>query len=596
MGSSFRQRLTGTYLLVIILALLLTGILLAIITRNHTYESLESTLTYEAVLVGEMVGYWDGKGDRQLFLQEVCERASRDTDNRVTIIAADGTVLGDSSYNAQLMEAHGNRPEFFTALKGETGQDIRMSETAQVRMLYVAVPVDSGQFSGAVRLSKPLTSVEALYHRLLYVVLLMIIIAGSITVLLGISLAGKLSRPIGEITEVVREMAAGNLKRRLPHHSRDELGVLAGAINNMAGHLDKTIYEISTVKNRLEALLNHTVNGILMVAASGQITYANPAALAMLGLESEAVGRKYLEVLDSFELVEAVDEARRQGQTTHKNIVLHKKEGFLEASAVPINDDDLEEHNSVLVVLNDVTRMQRLEQVRKDFVANVSHELKTPVSTISGFAETLLTEVNQNDEIKEFSTIIYDEAQRLKRLIDRLLELSRLELAELELQPGLLDLGQLVEDSLRVMGKRYPAFTVKTILEKPDHPVIIAGDADLITQIMANLLDNAINYSPNEGKITVRVEEREDEVRVSVEDQGEGIPEKELPRIFERFYRVDKARSRKTGGTGLGLSIVKHLVENHGGQVGVTSQVGRGSIFFFTLPKPQAVNGFNLIE
>ncbi len=593
MRSTFRRRLTGTYLLVTILALLLTGILLAIITRNHTYESLESTLIYEAVLVGEMIDYWNGQGDPQPFLQEVCERASRDTDNRVTIIAADGTVLGDSSYNPAIMEPHGNRPEFFTALKGETGQDIRMSETAQVRMLYVAVPVHAGQFSGAVRLSKPLTSVEALYHRLLYVVLLMIIIVGIITVLLDISLAGKLSRPIGEITEVVREMAAGNLKRRLPHHSRDELGVLAGAINHMAQHLDQTIYEISTVKNRLEALLNHTINGIIMVAASGQITYANPMALAMLGLESEAVGRKYLEVLDSFELVEAVDEARRQGQTAHRDIVLHKKGSFLEVSAVPINDDDWEEHNSVLVVLNDVTRLQRLEQVRKDFVANVSHELKTPVSTISGFAETLLAEVDQDDEVKEFSTIIYDEAQRLKRLIDRLLELSRLELAERELQRSPFDLGGLVEDSLRVMSKRYPDLAVKIILEKPARPVIIAGDADLITQVLANLLDNAINFSPDEGKITVRVEELKDEVRVSVEDQGEGIPENELSRIFERFYRVDKARSRKTGGTGLGLSIVKHLVENHGGQVGVTSQIGQGSIFFFTLPKIQIDNRVN---
>jgi len=531
MHSSFRWKLTGTYLVIILVILFITGIILSVSFKDYYLENSKANLIKESVLVAEMTRFYDQQTHIAGFLQGICNTAARDTDTRVTIVDAQGKVLGDSMHDPQTMEPHNTRPEIHQALQGKTGEDIRMSDTLNIRMLYVAVPFNNGSISGAVRLSKPLSEVEAIYRNILYILLLAVILTGLIAFVISIGVAEKFSRPLEDITNIVEDMAQGNLKKRISYQSNDELGTLASVVNNMAEYLDKNINEISEVKNRLEALLDNTVNGILMVDTGGKVTYANPVALSLLSIDRNFMGRKHVEVITNYELLEIIDKVKEKCEPVRREIVLHTRgEKTVEVNVVPLINKEISSHDGVLVVLNDITDIKRLEQVRKDFVANVSHELKTPVATISGFAETLLSEGRRPENVQnvhEFSSIIYEEAQRLKRLIDRLLELSRLESGRSELNIESVNMGDLIDNAIKIVQKRSD-FDRKVInFDKREEGVYIDADPDLIVQVLVNLLDNAINYSPEDKEIIVTLENRDKDVKVTVQDQGEGIPEKE---------------------------------------------------------------------
>ncbi|MDD3022769.1 MAG: ATP-binding protein [Syntrophomonadaceae bacterium] len=587
MFNSFRWKLTGTYMIIIVIILAAMGITLSWTFKDYYMDNVKSNLIYEAVLVAEMAESFKEEGEPKHFMQEVCAIAGRDTENRVTIVNEDGLVLGDSQFDPQTMDRHNNRPEIYQALQGKTGVELRLSDTAKVQMLYVAVPFTAGDIKGAVRIAQPLTQVEELYRQVSFIVLLAIFLIGLVALALSIAIAKRVTRPLQDLTAGVQDMTQGNLKLRIAYQSEDEVGILANAVNHMAQSLDNSINEMSEVNSRLEALLCNTVNGILMVDHEGRVNYANPVAFTLLSLKDNYLGRKHVEIIGNYELLGIIDKVRAELNPLRRNIVLHTLgEKVVEVNVLPLSNNKDGAAGGVLVVLNDISEITRLEEVRKDFVANVSHELKTPVATISGFAETLMNEGDLGTEhVKEFSSIIYEESQRLSRIINRLLELSRLESYQQQLNSRLIDMGAVIEYAINIVKKRSNSPELNISFTKPAEAVCIAGDEDLIVQIMLNLLDNAINYSSRGQEISVSLEESEETIKVSVADKGEGIPEKDLPRIFERFYRVDKTRSKKTGGTGLGLSIVKHLVENHGGQVGVKSQLGQGSVFYFILPK-----------
>ncbi len=587
MFKSFRWKLTGTYMIVIIIILAAMGITLSWIFKDYYMDNVKTNLIYEAVLVAEMTRTYHLESTPENYLQQICDIAGRDTDNRVTIVNEDGLVLGDSQFNAKTMERHHNRPEIYQALHGKTGVELRLSDTAKIQMLYVAVPFTAGNIKGAVRISKPLTQVDKLYRQVILIVLLAILLIGLVALALSIAIAKRVTRPLQDLTSGVQEMTRGNLKSRIAHQSEDEIGTLADAVNHMAQSLDNSINDMNEVNKRLEALLGNTVNGILMVDQAGRVNYANPVAIALLVLQENYWERKYVEIINNYELLSIIDKVRAETTSVRSKIVLHTLgEKVVEVNVLPLSSDEEQTTGSVLVVLNDISEITRLEEVRKDFVANVSHELKTPVATISGFAETLMHEEDANSApAREFLSIIYDEAQRLSRIINRLLELSRLELSKQSLNYQLINIVPILEYAINIVEKRSNSAEIAINFNKPAEPVCINGDEDFIVQIMLNLLDNAINYSPQGQPISVDLEADNSEIKISIADHGEGIPEKDIPRIFERFYRVDKARSKKTGGTGLGLAIVKHLVENHGGRVGVESRLGQGSVFFFILPK-----------
>ena len=586
MFRSYRWKLLSSYLLVITILLGLLGGMGFVNFKNYYLKNLEERLTKEALLVADMTKYRNGAEDIIRSYQEICDTAAQDSFARITIIKADGVVLGDSSAQSDQMDLHNNRPEVYAALHGEIGVEMRYSDTLKINMLYVAVPFTNQDINGVVRIAMPLTELQSIYNHILLVIFIAVVLCGLLAFILSFILAQYFSRPLQNITAAVKDMARGNLKRRTSYHSNDEMGVLAEAFNEMGQHIEQSMGEVSEVKKRLEALLNNTVNGIVMIGAEGRLTYANPAAASLLGLHDDFMGRKHIEVISTYELLDMIDQARNSMQAVKRSIVLHTLGArTVEANVVPIRNEQITSQD-ILLVLNDITEIKRLEKVRKDFIANVSHELKTPVATISGFAETVLDESGKNQEnVMEFTQIIYDEAQRLSLLIYDLLELSKLESDENNLNMQTLDLSHLVGENVDRMVKVARLRKINIEYNQPPKSIELISDPDSINQILSNLLDNAIKYSMDEGQIEVKLEELSDQVKISVSDSGIGIPGKEIPRIFERFYRVDKARSRKTGGTGLGLAIVKHLVENLGGQITVESTLGQGSTFSFTIPK-----------
>ncbi len=583
---SYRWKLVAAYLLVISVLLILLGGLGYVTFKDYYLKNMETRMTKEAFLVADMTKYRQADTETARSYQDICNVAAKDSDARITIINANGMVIGDSSVEAGNLDSHSGRPEVYAALQGGIGAEMRYSDTLKVNMLYVAVPFDNGEINGAVRLAVPLAELRAIYQHAFSVILMAALLCGLLAFLLSFILAHYFSKPIRDITAAVQDMAGGNLHRRTSVHSADEMGILARAFNEMGQHIEQSMQEISEVKNRLEAILSNTVNGIMMIGKDGRVVYANPAAMSLLGFGANFVGRKHVELITTYELLAMIDEAKISLHPVKRSIVLHTLGArIIEANVVAIKNEALASHD-VLVVLNDITELKRLEQVRKDFVANVSHELKTPVSSISGFAETLLDEDGKNaDNVREFTHIIYDEAQRLSRLINELLELSKLESEAYKLNLRTVNINKLVSETVERMFKLAGLRNILLNYTEPKYIIELTSDPELIEQILINLLDNAIKYSADYGQVDIELEDLGDEVKIRVKDNGIGIPEQEMARIFERFYRVDKARSRKTGGTGLGLAIVKHLLENIKGQVTVESTVGKGSTFSITLPK-----------
>lgn len=584
MFSSFRRRLTGTYMIVIVTVLIFIGLLMTFGFRAYLFDNIKANMQSEAKLIAESLAL--SKDEDSNYLTRLAKLAGEDSETRVTIIDSTGKVLADSEFVSSTLGNHKDRPEVFQALKGKTGIQTRFSDTAKVKTMYVAVPFKNQNTNGVLRLARPLTEIEDMYRKSLYMFLLALLLGGALTAIISVRLADRFSRPLTTITEAVQDMAAGNLKRRVLWDYEDELGSLSTAVNEMASKLDANIQEISTVKNRLEMVLDNTVNGILMVAADGRITYANPVAMRVLGSDKRIIGRKHFEAVANYDLLSVIDQVRKDGFPYKGELVLENLGGkIIEVHAVPISETEGFVPAGVLLVLNDITELKRLEQVRKDFIANISHELKTPVANISGFAETLLAEQSENEHVHEFSSIIYEESQRLRRLIESLIKLSNLETGTPELNLVEVDARDLVNEVVHVALKRNEKRGLKIESILPEKPVMIKVDRDSIVQVLINLVKNAIAYNLDNKPIRVELDESEGGIKISVQDHGEGIPESDLKRIFERFYRVDKTRSRKTGGTGLGLSIAKHLVENHGGEVGVDSKLGAGSTFFFTIPR-----------
>lgn len=587
MLKSFSGRLSLTFISLIILVASGSGLASSLYMKNFYMGNVENNLAYEASLVSHMINLGGQVAADAGSYQKVAVLASSDTDARVTIVDKDGNVLGDSQFDPAVMDNHKSRPEIYQALQGQRGISTRLSDTAKVNMLYVAIPFQNEAGSGAVRLAKPLDQIQTLYNHILVLILWAVLGIGAGALILSLFLARRFASPLKDVTRAVQQIAQGNFNQKVTVQVDDELGSLVNSFNDMAERLQNNMEEISKVKNRLEAVLENTVNALFLVDNEGRLSWINTNAVHLLSIDSKQIGKKLVEVLNNYSLLDLIDTVLKERRPKRQEIVLRTAQGekILEVNLVPVLTPDRIYQPDVLVVLNDISELKRLQQVRQDFVANVSHELKTPVATISGFAETLVSDGKGSpDTVREFSQIIYDEAQRLSKMIAAMLELSRLESGYQELNQENFKLIDIINTAVTIVRKRVAGgiITVDSAPEFADLTVL--ADRDMIVQAVINLLENALNHSPEGAPVMVKIEKLRDDVRISVVDQGDGIPEKDQSRIFERFYRVDKARSRKTGGTGLGLAIVKHLIENNGGKVGVKSSMGSGSTFFFTLP------------
>lgn len=518
----------------------------------------------------------------------VIKQAGKLSDTRITVILPEGTVIGDSRETPQFMDNHADRPEVAGALQGVTQTSIRSSDTLHQKMMYVAVPVKNGQrVQAVIRTSVPLTSLD----RALTSVRLKIAFGGLVIAILAalvsLAVARRIIRPIEEIKRGAAHFADGDLAHRLPAPDTEELAGLANTLNRMAAQLDDRMKIVFRQRNELEAVLSSMLEGVIAVNRTERILSMNPAAGRMFDCDPLQVqGRNIQEVIRNLAIQRFVTRVLSTSETIADDFILYRaEERTLNIHSSPLYDSDGVQIGTLLV-MNDVTQLRHLENVRSDFVANVSHEIKTPLTAIKGFVETLQHgEVEDASERERFLGIILKHVDRLGAILEDLLALSRMErengAEEVRLRPG--RIKDVIHTAIQVCQPQAASRGIAIGVETADD-LTANLDATLLEQAFVNLIDNAVKYSEDGSRVRILAARIENEVVIEFADQGSGIPTKHLPRLFERFYRVDKARSRKLGGTGLGLAIVKHIVQAHGGHLTVESSLGQGSTFRVHLP------------
>lgn len=514
----------------------------------------------------------------------------RELQARVTIIAADGQVVGDSDVKREdlaTLENHLERPEVQEVLKGGSGSTLRWSATIQTPMLYAALPlVTHGGEKGFLRLALPLSDLAKTKSGTQTILGAALAIALLISLLFSWLLSNFASHTVKTMAALAAQLGRGEPGTRIPVGRGDELGELASVMNDMASRIEGQLERISTEKNRLDAILRGMGEGLMVTDARGTVTLVNPAFRQLFPAGEEVVGKPLIEISRHPLLGEAFRRLMATRSDVWEEIELERPhERILLTHWVPLAED--EAITGVVAVFHDISDIRRVERMRRDFVANVSHELRTPVTVIKGYAETLLADLPSMtpQQADRFIRIIHTHSERLATLIHDLLTLSQTESGESmpETRPT---------DPVDALAHACPLVEGKALdkgIELKCHvqgiPPVLADQARL-EQVFINLLENAVKYTPEGGTVEVAAAAcGEDKIRIDVRDTGIGIPEKELPRIFERFYRVDAARTRDEGGTGLGLSIVKHLVQAMGGSVSVESTRGKGSVFSITLRK-----------
>ncbi|GLX67056.1 two-component system histidine kinase PnpS [Paenibacillus glycanilyticus] len=586
--NSFRNRLTLTMIIILALSVTAAGFFMAKTFKDNHIDALEHNMVREMHIILAKTDWKEGDNLALFpyFTQEAQNLKSY-TGSRVTFIAGDGTVLGDSDHAPDTMDNHSKRIEVVEAHKDGVGRAIRYSDTLKEDLLYVAVAADpSNPQSKVIRLAMSLKEVDKSINQLWTVLIIGLLVLFIIAAFISFRIALSLTRPLEQITKVAQRIKQMDYKARVKVSKQDEVGELGHAINAMAESLEIQMTRIRQNESQLESVLDNMINGVMMIDPAGKILLMSRRAGELLGIaSSELVGRNYAEAKQQYELSQLIQEALDSREHIREEITFYfPEERLLELNLVPINQEN-QEFSGVLLVLQDVTAIRRLERMRSEFVANVSHELKTPIAAVKGFAETLLGgAVNDEETARSFLQIIYDESDRLNRLIGDILALSKIESKRIPLYFSPVDMDAFMTKTVTMMEAEAARKSIKLQLEL-EHGLYVEADEDRLRQIMMNVIANGINYTPEGGKVSVNIASiDEDHIRIQITDTGIGIPKKDLPRIFERFYRVDKARSRSSGGTGLGLSIVKHLVELHKGTIAVTSAVGVGSTFVIELP------------
>ena len=588
MKITFRWKLMGSYLC---LVLLMGGVLYGYLNHtlgNYLLTEIKDNLANETKLAAlmstrEMM-------DLRRDAPAVAAVIGKEIKARVTIITNSGEVVGDSEVSADELrglENHRNRPEILAARRDGTGTAIRYSSTLQTSMLYVARPLilKSGE-GGTIRLAIPLALLDktrSILHTIVGAAIALTLLAALV---LSYVLSNFTSRSLRTMAAAAAQLGKGKFGLRVPVKSSDELGELAMVMNDMSTRIERQLTSISAERNRLDTILRGMGEGLMVTDARGVITLVNPAFRDLFAIGEEIEGRPLIDISRHPALHNA-----------YKSIIASKCEQLEEITLyaggektilthwVPLLDGD--RLQGVVAVFHDISNIKRLEKIRRDFVANVSHELRTPVSVIKGYAETLLSGTLASDPGRavRFVEIIHSHSERLAALIGDLLILSELESGDSSLELTRISIEESVRHALTLLEQKAASKGItidsSTLAGAPS----VMADLARLEQVFINLLDNAIKYTAENGSVAISATDAGKMLKISVTDSGMGIPAKDLPRIFERFYRVDEARGRDQGGTGLGLSIVKHIVQAHGGTLSVESCPGQGSTFSFTLKK-----------
>jgi two-component system phosphate regulon sensor histidine kinase PhoR len=506
---------------------------------------------------------------------------------RVTVVASDGTVLADSADDPAKMENYANRPEVQAAIASGAGKDVRQNATLGRALVYRAYRFEPASGPPVViRFALPLAqaneSIAEFRRRLLLASLVMLILGGVASLIYSRGFSARIER----LKDFSHRVSGGDFRPLPSDDTEDELTDLARALNETAAHLDRTIRTLTGERNQSSAILRSMIEGVAVIDSRERVVFCNRAFAEILNLDAaRCEGRPLVELVRQADLLDLARRALTSADSLQGSLIIGTvMPRSFAVTATPVKALE-PAANGAVIVLHDITELRRLERVRQDFVANVSHEFKTPLTAIQGFAETLLGGALEDEKNnRRFLEIIRDHAARLGRLTDDLLKLARIEAGKLEVQYQPVSVAELVEGCAATTLFKASQRNIALNLSYPPELPAVRGDAGLLREVLQNLLDNAVQYTSPGGRVDLSAVSRDHEAVITVADTGIGIPLADQERIFERFYRVDAARSREVGGTGLGLSIAKHIVEAHGGRLWVESTVGAGSQFHFSIP------------
>jgi two-component system phosphate regulon sensor histidine kinase PhoR len=572
-------KLFGTYLVIAVLSLAVAGFFIERELKTGLTQWIENDLMSEAQIIALMP---------EKAIENLSQALAERSRARITLIDARGRVTLDSDGQAKDTDSHLNRPEIQEARVKGKGTATRLSRTLKTDTLYVVLPLyDGAQLKGYLRLSRPLLEVARSVNELrfsIFQVLLFIII---LSMVIAFVFSMKVISPIQELEIFTDKIRKGDVSGMLMIDSRDEIGQLSKNINEMVAELQEKIRVANDEKWKLRAAFASMAEGIMVLDSQNRIEGLNKGMTEMIGHEyADIVGKTPLETFRNIELQNVLNRFRQEGQPVLQEITLGDDKPLILDVRISAVKSLPGEEPKTMMVFHDVTRLKKLERTRVDFVANVTHEIKTPLTAIIGFVETLEQgAIEDPATAKKFLQTIRENARRLNRLVDDLLVLSDVELGETKLDLEGLDIADILERALMLIAAK--AFVKNVSIGTDLSPALplIHADRDKAVQILLNVLDNAVKFTPEGGQILIRAsEEKKDFMTVRITDTGPGIPKSEIPRLGERFYRVDKMRSRDMGGTGLGLSIVKHLMKAHAGEMEIESTPGKGTTVSLNFP------------
>jgi two-component system phosphate regulon sensor histidine kinase PhoR len=576
---SIQWRIAVPFILLILVSMGILGAYLGNFVRNSQIDNMRFHLEEEARITAEAtLPFFHEGGDLDVFAKDLGQQI----DARITIIAPDGKVLGDSQENPSTMENHANRPEVIDALSSGFGTSIRYSTTLSQQMMYVALPIsDQGRILGIARAALPLTAVEKAVGQVTTTIILATVIVMVLAMLAAGLIARVTTRPIKELTRTAKRIADGQLRQKATIPTRDEVGQLARAFNEMSLNLNKMIDTINAEKTKLASVLANMADGVIMTDFEGKVLLTNEAAEKFFDFKGQGVmGKSLIEVVHDHEVDTLSKQCLKAGTEQATQFESSVTRRFLRAIAIPIADS---KPNMILFLFQDLTEVKNIQTMRRELVGNISHELRTPIAGIKAMVDTLNDgAIDDQKAAKDFLNRIEGEVDRLAQIVSELTELSRIETGIAEMKVGPIDLNLLIEDVITQLNPLAARQQVTFSAEPSEAPLVIDVDRDKIRQTLVNLVHNAIKFNRPGGSVTVTTKSNENSAVVSIADTGVGIAKEDLPHVFERFYKADRARS--SGGSGLGLAIAKHTIQAHGGTIWAQSEEGKGSIFSFSLP------------
>jgi two-component system, OmpR family, phosphate regulon sensor histidine kinase PhoR len=584
MFQKIRRRIAVPYILLIFA--MMSGLLIyfpRLVRDSELAEQQASLLDKAQIVAGLVEPILESAADEDL--DGLAGRWAQSLQAQVTILDESGRVLGDSAAGQEVLDNQLLQPEIQQAIADGRGNSLRYSTSAGTEIVFGALRVTnpSGQIVGYVRTGLPLTAVEADVRQFQAAILTATLLAVAAAALLSIIIGERTARPIRRLTEVAGRVADGDLDARLYLNSRDEVGQLAQAFNQMADQLRQQVTTLTAEQGRLAAVLENMADGVLITDSMGRVSLINPAAARLLEVDLESsIGRTFAEVARHHRLIELWQQGCGQPEEEVGIVELSRQGLFLQMIVTSLATGG---RSSCLVILQDLTRIRRLETVRRDFISNISHELRTPLASLKALVETLRDGALEDPPAAHrFLDRAEEEVDALTQLVQELLELSRIEsgLVPLRLEPT--PVSEVILPAVERLRSQAERNGLLLEVDLPDDLPPVLVDARRVQQVVGNLVHNAIKFTPEKGKISIRAEVKASDqtVVIRVSDTGVGMPAAEQSRIFERFYKADRARSG--GGTGLGLAIARHLVQAHGGQIWLKSKEGQGSTFYFSLP------------